>query len=150
MEDSYVILNQLFYPDKISFQMRESHCKLPQKTHTFSKNTQVNLQLLQLFAWLVILEPRACFQAQSLPPRPSGGPQRPQRGVNRLRKGFCSSFSYLVIFNKALSTNTQPVYVRQAQLKQNSVKLLHSICKSYNANGSLPCVKVILPSFGKG
>ena len=41
--------------------------------------------------------PKACLPARLEAHRDhSGG----------LRKGFCSSFSYLVIFNKALSTNT--------------------------------------------
>ena len=144
MEDSYVILNQLFYPDKISFQMRESHCKLPQNTHFFKEHTSESATFQLFLLGLLSLNrgpafrPKACLPARLEAHRDhSGG----------LRKGFCGSFSYLGIFNKALSTHTQSVSVRQEQPKPNSVKLLHSICKSYNANGSLLCIKVILPSF---
>ena len=121
MEDSYVILNQHFYPDKISFQMGKP-LQAPQENTPFQRilNLQFLLGLLSLNRGPAF-RPKACLPARLEAHRDhSGG----------LRKGFCSSFSHLVIFNKALSTNTQPVSVRQAQLKPNSAKLLHFICKS--------------------
>ena len=52
-------------------------------------------------------------------------------------KAFAVLFPILWSLTKhcLLTHTTQPVSVRQAQLKPNSAKLLHFICKSYNVNG---------------